>query len=61
MSERIKRHVVSMSPEAEQMIKEIQAHMQENLPEPLQTMKVSQALAVETAIKNYLKQVKEAA
>jgi succinate dehydrogenase/fumarate reductase flavoprotein subunit len=55
-----KRFVISMNAEMEELVKQIQKHMQDNMPEHLQSMRVSKSLAVETAIKQYAKTLENA-
>lgn len=50
-----KRFVISLNKEAEDMVSHIQQRIQEGMPDHLKTIKVSKSLAVETAIKHYIK------
>ena len=55
MSEKADRFIVSLKPEAADMVKHIQTRMQETMPDHLKSLKVSKALAVETALSHYVK------
>lgn len=55
MSEKADRFIVSLKPEAEGLVAHIQSRIQEAMPAHLKSMKVSKALAVETALSHYVK------
>lgn len=57
MSEVKKRYIISLPPETEDMISQIQEAIKKTLPEGLDTLKVSKSLAVETAIKKYVEKL----
>lgn len=54
MSERPKRYVVSLNPEMEELISQIQQMLQKQVPPQLGRVKVSKSVAVEMAIKSFL-------
>lgn len=54
MSERPKRYVVSLNPEMEELIIQIQQMLQKQVPPQLGRVKVSKSVAVEMAIKSFL-------
>lgn len=54
MSERPKRYVVSLNPEMEELISQIQQMLQKQMPPQLGRVKVSKSVAVEMAIKSFL-------
>ena len=54
-----KRFVISLSGDMESMVNEIQKNLQDNMPEHLKSIRVSKSLAVETAIKQYVKQLEQ--
>lgn len=54
-----KRYVVSLQPEAEDLIKQIQEMLKKDMPKNLGRIKVSKSMAVETAIKAYLEKTGE--
>ena len=51
------RFILSLNGEAEELVKHIQQRMQEQMPKHLSSVKVSKCLAVETALKEYVKQL----
>lgn len=51
------RFILSLNSEAEELVKHIQQRMQEQMPKHLSGVKVSKCLAVETALKEYVKQL----
>lgn len=53
--ERQKRYVVSLNPDMEDLIKQVQAALQKGMPTHVGRVKVSKAIAVEAAIKEFLK------
>ena len=58
MSELKKRYIISLPPETEALISEIQEAIRKALPAGLEELKVSKSLAVETAIKKYVESLK---
>lgn len=54
MSEQPKRYVVSLNPEMEELISQIQQMLQKQMPPQLGRVKVSKSVAVEMAIKSFL-------
>lgn len=54
MSDRPKRYVVSLNPEMEELIAQIQQMLQKQMPPQLGRVKVSKSVAVEMAIKSFL-------
>jgi hypothetical protein len=58
VSELKKRYIISLPPETEALISEIQEAIRKILPAGLEELKVSKSLAVETAIKKYVEGLK---
>jgi len=58
VSEAKKRYIISLPTETEALISQIQEAIRKTLPEGLDALKVSKSLAVETAIKKYVENLK---
>jgi hypothetical protein len=58
VSEAKKRYIISLPLETEALISEIQEAIRKTLPAGLEELKVSKSLAVETAIKKYVENLK---